>query len=613
MGVIDLAGTRTVTLYKAAAKTPGDIVAQGSLTGDGTITLTQQLGSGLSGSVDVAWTANDTDIGNTLVLSLRDDINAGNTLVKLGASITESGDDFNQLSNWQLLVPSAITPVLGTVNLYMSSAKGAGNLVAAGSLPVDGTITLAEQNGSGMSGTVDVTYKTAIIESGDTLNQLSNWQLTGKSTGSYSFVLYWELTDSHAVRTVKLYRSAAKLPSDLVAQGSLLGDGTIALTQQLGSGISGTVDVLFQRNDTAVYDPITQTYNTLEVTFRDIDAGNTLAISFNDTDTGNVIATPNFSVLYWNGNTATATHKTGDIVIMTALPSPGSIFTGWSGGGCTGTGTCTVTMDVAKSVTATFTRPDPPTLTVNRAGSGSGSVTPDTGSLIFIGNTAATTYPYSTTVILTAVPNVGSIFTGWSGECRNTGPTCVVLMSGNLNTTAHFLMANTSSYADVPSGNPVSPYTESLSNNNIATGCTSGSFCPSTMINNGQMAVLIVKALGLLPAAACTGTMFSDVNSSMAGGAEACSYVEKFGELNILPARGDGYFLPDATVSRALIAEVIVRALGMTPATSCTSAVFDDVNDAMFGGTTSCRYMRSSRSSVPLPDAAMIIIVLTAR
>jgi hypothetical protein len=40
-------------------------------------------------------------------------------------------------------------------------------------------------------------------------------------------------------------------------------------------------------------------------------------------------------------------------VTLTATPTMGSKFTGWSGG-CTGTGSCVVTMDQARSVTATF-------------------------------------------------------------------------------------------------------------------------------------------------------------------------------------------------------------------------------------------------------------------
>jgi hypothetical protein len=41
-------------------------------------------------------------------------------------------------------------------------------------------------------------------------------------------------------------------------------------------------------------------------------------------------------------------------VVLTATPSGGSTFSGWSGAGCTGTGTCTVAMTAAASVTATF-------------------------------------------------------------------------------------------------------------------------------------------------------------------------------------------------------------------------------------------------------------------
>ena len=44
---------------------------------------------------------------------------------------------------------------------------------------------------------------------------------------------------------------------------------------------------------------------------------------------------------------------------LTALTNSGSTFSGWSGGGCSGTGTCTVTMNAATSVTATFTPATP--------------------------------------------------------------------------------------------------------------------------------------------------------------------------------------------------------------------------------------------------------------
>jgi PKD domain/Divergent InlB B-repeat domain len=53
----------------------------------------------------------------------------------------------------------------------------------------------------------------------------------------------------------------------------------------------------------------------------------------------------------------TCSHKyaTGESVTLTATPSASSTFSGWSGGGCSGTGTCNVTMSVKQAVTATFT------------------------------------------------------------------------------------------------------------------------------------------------------------------------------------------------------------------------------------------------------------------
>jgi len=54
----------------------------------------------------------------------------------------------------------------------------------------------------------------------------------------------------------------------------------------------------------------------------------------------------------------------GQIVTLTATPAVGSDFTGWLGGGCSGTSTCAVTMNGTTAVTATFTTstilPPPP-------------------------------------------------------------------------------------------------------------------------------------------------------------------------------------------------------------------------------------------------------------
>jgi hypothetical protein len=49
-----------------------------------------------------------------------------------------------------------------------------------------------------------------------------------------------------------------------------------------------------------------------------------------------------------------ATYNSNTSVTLTPTPSAESTFTGWSGGGCTGTGPCTVVMTAATSVNAQF-------------------------------------------------------------------------------------------------------------------------------------------------------------------------------------------------------------------------------------------------------------------
>ncbi len=50
----------------------------------------------------------------------------------------------------------------------------------------------------------------------------------------------------------------------------------------------------------------------------------------------------------------TANFAEGTQVTLTATAGPGQSFTGWSGGGCSGTGTCVVTVNGALTVAAAF-------------------------------------------------------------------------------------------------------------------------------------------------------------------------------------------------------------------------------------------------------------------
>lgn len=69
------------------------------------------------------------------------------------------------------------------------------------------------------------------------------------------------------------------------------------------------------------------------------------------------------------GATCSVSFNIGTTVTLTATPTGGATFTGWSGA-CSGTNPCVVTMDAARSVTAIFTAPITYTVTVNRTGNG---------------------------------------------------------------------------------------------------------------------------------------------------------------------------------------------------------------------------------------------------
>jgi hypothetical protein len=126
-----------------------------------------------------------------------------------------------------------------------------------------------------------------------------------------------------------------------------------------------------------------------------------------------------------------------DKVTLTAAAGTGSIFTGWSGA-YTGTDqTCTIKVKAAKTLTANFI--PYPTLTVKKAGTGSGTATSDDAN-INCGADCSETYTEVKTVILTATPDVNSIFTGWTGCKPLTGEPskCSMTMNAIKTVTANF-------------------------------------------------------------------------------------------------------------------------------------------------------------------------------
>jgi hypothetical protein len=138
------------------------------------------------------------------------------------------------------------------------------------------------------------------------------------------------------------------------------------------------------------------------------------------------------------GLVCSASYANGTVVTLTATPTAGNIFVGWSGSICSGSvPTCVVTMDGAKSVTATFNTSS--ALTVALVGTG--TVTSDSGGISCSAATSSlcsANYVSTALVTLTATPDAGSSFVRWSGDCVGSTMTCAVTMSAARNVTATF-------------------------------------------------------------------------------------------------------------------------------------------------------------------------------
>ncbi len=124
-------------------------------------------------------------------------------------------------------------------------------------------------------------------------------------------------------------------------------------------------------------------------------------------------------------------------VTLTGSPGANSKAVVWTGcDSVNGENKCLVTMDEAKEVTATFDL-EAHLLSVTKTGSGTGKVssTPagiDCGS----GSECEELYEHGAVVTLSADPDPGSEFTGFSGAC--TGATCEVTMSSAKSVSANF-------------------------------------------------------------------------------------------------------------------------------------------------------------------------------
>ena len=132
--------------------------------------------------------------------------------------------------------------------------------------------------------------------------------------------------------------------------------------------------------------------------------------------------------------TCSTLYSPNDPVVLTASPDPGYTFVSW-GGACAGTAstTCSLTALGEQTVTATFSY----RLRVHVDGNGAGIVTSSPAGIACPG-TCSATFPFGTSVTLTAAPDAWSGIT-WTGDCSGSDPNgCAVTMDQPRDVTATF-------------------------------------------------------------------------------------------------------------------------------------------------------------------------------
>ena len=198
------------------------------------------------------------------------------------------------------------------------------------------------------------------------------------------------------------------------------------------------------------------------------------------------------------GDTCGGDYSSGTTVVMTATAAQGSVFTGWSGAGCSGTAPCTVTMDADQTLTATFAT-NTVILSLNQTGSGTITGTPGN---ITCGATCSSSVTAGPTVTLTATPNMGYYFESWSGACSGS-ETCSLNMTAAQSVTANFVA--------IPSGYSALSVTKSGlgSINSVPSGISCSGTCTSPFPSGSTVTLTAAPVTGYYFSGwggACTGS-----------------------------------------------------------------------------------------------------------
>jgi uncharacterized repeat protein (TIGR02543 family) len=312
--------------------------------------------------------------------------------------------------------------IVSTDAIYTSSLNTSRTLVANFAINTY-TLNITALNGSSLKNPNQVTY-----------NYGTNATITATPNSGYTFT-GWSGDASGAVNPQTVTMNSNKnITANFTLNTYTLNvtalNGTVAKSPSLTTYNSGAI-VQLTASPNAGYTftgwggDATGTASPLSVT---MNANKNITAYFTE-----IVSTYTLNVTALNGivvkNPSLSLYNSGDIVQLTATPNAGYTFTGWSGD-ATGTASpLSVAMNTNKNITANFAA-IVSTYTLN--------VTALNG--IVVKNPNLTLYNSGAIVQLTATPNAGYTFTGWSGDATGTASPLSVTMNANKNITANFTL-----------------------------------------------------------------------------------------------------------------------------------------------------------------------------
>ena len=342
--------TRTASANGTATCSGGTYTAgpvDVSALADGTVSISVGQLDSLNNSATTNGSVNKDTANPTVALNALAAVNAANrSAYAISGTCSEAGRNVAVSVVGSATVNASPVP-LCTAGAFSTTVDI--SALADGTLSVSATHTDAAGNSATASTTVnkDTTYVLTVALAGTG---------TGSVTGT-GINCPGDCTESITHGTVVILTAAANTGSTFTgwSGGGCSGTGTCSVTVTAATTVTAT----FALN----------TY--------------LLNVSIGGTGTGSVsgngIACP---------GDCSETLSHGTVETLTALAGTGSTFSGWSGGGCSGTGTCVVTMTAPTNVTATFTINS--YLVTPSAGS-NGSISPSTAQSVNHGSTTSFT------------------------------------------------------------------------------------------------------------------------------------------------------------------------------------------------------------------------------